>query len=71
MDGKMARARRWKHEKFQHNRVSKRLVRKRGEEGLYLYPKRQSEGTWMNSKCQIISKRANLNARLHHLGFES
>jgi hypothetical protein len=29
MDGKMARARRWKHEKFQHNRVSKRLVKKR------------------------------------------
>jgi hypothetical protein len=51
--------------------VAQRMVKKRGEEGLYLYPKRQSEGTWMNSKCQIISKRANLNARLHHLGFES
>jgi hypothetical protein len=51
--------------------LAQRLVRKRGEEGLYLYPKRQSEGTWMNSKCQIISKRANLKARVHHLGFES
>jgi hypothetical protein len=71
MDGKMARARRWTCEKFQHNSVSKRLVRKRGEEGLYLYLKRQSEGTWMNSKCQIMSKRANLKARVHHLGFES
>jgi len=55
MDGKMARARR-DDEKFQHNRVSKRLVRKRGEEGLYLYPKRQSEGTWMNSKCHNHNK---------------
>jgi hypothetical protein len=51
MDGKMARARRWTCEKFQHNSVSKRLVKKRGEEGFYLYPKKQSEGTWMNSKC--------------------
>jgi hypothetical protein len=32
------------------------LVRKKGEEGFYLYLKRQSEGTWMKSKCQIISK---------------
>jgi hypothetical protein len=56
MDGKMARARRWTCEKFQHNSVSKRLVKKRGEEGLYLYPKRQSEGTWMNSKCQNHNK---------------
>jgi hypothetical protein len=29
------------------------LVRKKGEEGFYLYLKRQSEGTWMNSKCHI------------------
>jgi hypothetical protein len=28
MDGKMARTRRWEHEKFQHSRVSKRLVKK-------------------------------------------
>jgi hypothetical protein len=40
--------------------LAKRLVRKKGEEGLYLYLKRQSEGTWMKSKCQIISKRAYL-----------
>jgi hypothetical protein len=39
----MARARRENDEKFQHNSVSKRLVKKRGEEGLYLYPKRQKE----------------------------
>jgi hypothetical protein len=55
MDGNVARARRWS-EKFQHNSVSKRLVRKIGEEGFYLYLKRQSEGTWMNSKCQIHIK---------------
>jgi hypothetical protein len=28
MDGKMARARRENDEKFQHNRISKRLVKK-------------------------------------------
>jgi hypothetical protein len=33
--------------------VAQRLVRKKGEEGFYLYLKRQSEGTWMKSKCQI------------------
>jgi hypothetical protein len=32
------------------------LVRKNGEEGFSLYLKRQSEGTWMNSKCHIPSK---------------
>jgi hypothetical protein len=57
MDGKMARARRENDEKFQHNNVST----KNGEErmrgrGSYLYPKRQSEGTWMNSKCQFHKK---------------
>jgi hypothetical protein len=36
--------------------VAQRLVKKMGEEGLYLYLKRQSEGTWMNSKCQIHIK---------------
>jgi hypothetical protein len=36
--------------------IAQRLVRKNGEEGLYLYLKRQSEGTWMNSKCHIPSK---------------
>jgi hypothetical protein len=56
MDGKMARARRENDEKFQHNRVSTRKVKKRGEEGFYLYPKRQSEGTWMKSKCQNHNK---------------
>jgi hypothetical protein len=56
MDDKMARARRENDEKFQHNSVSTRKVKKRGEEGLYLYPKRQSEGTWMNSKCQVHIK---------------
>jgi hypothetical protein len=38
MDGKMARARRWNSEKFQHNSVSKRLVRKRGEERVLFIP---------------------------------
>jgi hypothetical protein len=36
--------------------LAQRMVKKRGEEGLYLYPKRQSEGTWMNSKCQNHNK---------------
>jgi hypothetical protein len=71
MDGNVARARRWSCEKFQHNSVSKRLVKKRGEEGLYLYPKRQSEGTWMNSKCQIMRNEQISRARVHHLGFEN
>jgi hypothetical protein len=35
--------------------LAQRMVKKRGEEGLYLYPKRQSEGTWMNSKCQTTT----------------
>jgi hypothetical protein len=33
------------------------MVKKIGEEGLYLYLKRQSEGTWMKSKCQISSQK--------------
>jgi hypothetical protein len=37
MDGKMARARRWSCGKFQHNRVSKRLVKKNEGEGFLLY----------------------------------
>jgi hypothetical protein len=53
---KMARARRWKCEDFSIIILAQRLVRKKGEEGLYLYLKRQSEGTWMNSKCQIHIK---------------
>jgi hypothetical protein len=40
--------------------LAQRLVRKKGEGGFYLYLKRQSEGTWMNSKCHIPSKRAHL-----------
>jgi hypothetical protein len=51
--------------------LAQRMVSKKGEEGFYLYLKRQSEGTWMNSKCQIKSKRAHLNEWAHHLGFES
>jgi hypothetical protein len=43
-------------EKFQHNIVSTKIGEKKGEEGFYLYLKRQSEGTWMNSKCQIHIK---------------
>ena len=40
--------------------IAQRLVRKKGEEGFSLYLKRQSEGTWMKSKCQIKSKSTNL-----------
>jgi hypothetical protein len=33
------------------------MVMKMSEKGSYLYPKRQSEGTWIESKCQISSIR--------------
>jgi hypothetical protein len=69
MSGRWQEQERW--QEFGSITIAQRMVRKRGEEGFYLYLKRQSEGTWMNSKCQIISKRANLKARVHHLGFES
>jgi hypothetical protein len=38
--------------------LAQRLVRKKGEEGFYLYLKRQSEGTWMNPsvKSKQMSK---------------
>jgi hypothetical protein len=36
----MARARRWNDEKFQHNSVSKRLVRKRGGGRVPIYTSR-------------------------------
>jgi hypothetical protein len=51
--------------------LAQRLVRKKGEEGFYLYLKRQSEGTWMNSKCQIQANEQISRARVHHLGFEN
>jgi hypothetical protein len=51
---KMARARRWQN--FGSVTIAQRMVRKKGEEGLYLYLKRQSEGTWMKSKCEIHIK---------------
>jgi hypothetical protein len=60
MDGKMARARRWKCEKFQHNNLSTKIGEEKSEEGFSLYLKRQREGTWMNAKCWFKSKRANL-----------
>ena len=41
--------------------VAQRLVRKMSEEGVYLYLKRQSEGTWIDSKCHIPIKNINLN----------
>ena len=37
------------------------MVKKMSEEGLYLYLKRQSEGTWIDSKCHITIKSINLN----------
>jgi hypothetical protein len=58
-ENEMARAR-WMRQKFSSITLAQRMVRKKGEEGLYLYLKRQSEGTWMNSKCHIPSKRVNL-----------
>jgi hypothetical protein len=51
---KMARARKWQD--FGSITIAERMVRKKGEEGFYLYLKRQSEGIWMNSKCQIHIK---------------
>ena len=47
---------RWMRQKFSSITLAQRMVRKKGEERLYLYLKRQSEGTWMKSKCQIMSK---------------
>jgi hypothetical protein len=43
-------------QEFSSVTLAQRMVSKKGEEGLYLYLKRQSEGTWIDSKCQIISK---------------
>jgi hypothetical protein len=40
-------------EKFQHNSVSTKIGEEKSEKGFYLYPRRQREGTWMTSKCQI------------------
>ena len=45
------------------------MVKKIGEEGSYLYLKRQSEGTWIASKCHIPSKSNNLNEWGALLGF--
>ena len=50
----VARARRW--QEFGSITLAQRMVRKKGEGGFYLYLKRQSEGTWMDSKCHIPSK---------------
>jgi hypothetical protein len=52
------------------------MVLKIGEEGSYLYLKRQSEGILMSAKCQIPSKKhqsqgegtlARVLVRIHHL----
>ena len=72
MDGNVARTRRWSCEKFQHNSVSKRLVKKIGEEGLYLYLKRQSR--WhLDEVPSVQIHRAKCSKSLmrgvHHLGF--
>jgi hypothetical protein len=40
--------------------VAQRLVKKMGEEGFYLYLKRQSEGILMSAKCWFLGKRVNL-----------
>jgi hypothetical protein len=39
------------------------MVVKMSEEGSYLYLKRQSEGTWIESKCQISRESINLKRR--------
>jgi hypothetical protein len=52
MDDKMARARRWECEKFQHNNISTKIGEVESEKDFSLYPKRQREVTWITSKCQ-------------------
>jgi hypothetical protein len=47
------------------------MVRKKGEGGFYLYLKRQSEGTWMNSKCQIQANEQISMSGAPSLGFWS
>jgi hypothetical protein len=69
MSGRWQEQERW--QEFGSITVAQRMVRKRGEEGLYLYPKRQSEGTWMNSKCQIHKQKSKSQEWVHHLGFEN
>jgi hypothetical protein len=55
MDGKMARARRWKCEKFQHNSVSTKIGEEKVRGRLLFIPLEAREVTWMSSKCQIKS----------------
>ena len=51
----MARARRWKYERFQHNNFNTKIGEEKIERGFSLYPKRSREGTWMNAKCWFES----------------
>jgi hypothetical protein len=54
MDGKMARARRENDEKSQHNRVSTRKVKKRGEEGFLFIPQEAKvKCTWINPSVSL------------------
>jgi hypothetical protein len=52
MDGKMARTRRWEHEKFQHNRVSKRLVKKEVRGRVPFIPL-EAKGSGLD-QCQVL-----------------
>ena len=55
MDGKMARARRWSNEKFQHNRVSTRKGEERMRLGVPFIPQEAKERPWINAKCWLAS----------------
>jgi hypothetical protein len=46
--------------KFQYSNTSSKNGDEMSEERLYLYLKRQSEGTWMDAKCCKPSKGENL-----------
>jgi hypothetical protein len=51
MDGNVARARRWSCEKFQHNSVSKRLVKKNEGEGSFYTSRGKRKGL---DQCQVL-----------------
>jgi hypothetical protein len=51
--------------------LAQRMVRKKCEEGFFLYLERKTYLSWINAKCPQPSIRVDLKARVHHLGFES
>jgi hypothetical protein len=52
MDGKMARARRWSNEKFQHNRVSTRKGEEKRRLGVPFIPL-EAKGEVLD-QCQVL-----------------